>query len=190
MPGLTGAGLQRQVSLSRPDGSVWSFQIQPLRLGFQRRLRLLGIAPPSRPTRVARDSHGKPLKDAQGLAVLMADEVDAEYLQAVELYQQRVAGLMLAEGLSGDPEIQFESPVPMGNSGWDVYADALHEELDAAGFRPGELAWLCDEICRLSGLMPEQVQETSGVFSRRPRPRTEGAADGRTDVVVLDVAGS
>lgn len=166
MPGLVlGERLQRRVSVTRPDGTVWRFLIQPLRLGFQRRLRVLGLEPPIRPTRVARDSHGKPLKDAQGLAVLMPDEQASAYLQEVELYQQRVAVLLLVEGLASDPDVAFETTPPTVPSGWCDYADAIHSELEIAGFRPGDITWLCDEISRLSGLLPDHVEAVVASFS-------------------------
>lgn len=149
---------RRTVELSRPDGGVWRFAIQPLSLGFSRELRRHGIIPPARPTRVVRDATGKPLRDGQGLAVLAGDDDKGEYQAELERYHQRMAVLMIAEGVRGDPEVEFSSVRPTKEGSWEGYADALIEELETAGFSAGDVGVLCQEIARMSQLLPEHVK--------------------------------
>ena len=158
----------RQIALPRPDGSRLVLRVKPLPLGFHRRLRSSGIAPPAPPTRVARGSDGRPLRDAQGLAVLVPDEHDSEHLADVELYHQRVAVLVASEALSADTNVEFESAVPANGGDWPRYADSLHREFAQAGWSDGDLVWLCDQVCRLSNLVDEHLEESRQNFSRRP----------------------
>lgn len=155
----------RRVELPRGDGSVWSLAVSPLPLAFHRRLRERGIVAPRRPTRVARDSSGKPLRDQQGLAVLVPDAESAEYLAALDLYNQRVAALVLVEGLRGDESLQFETPVPGDNGDWLRYADGICEELERAGWSAGDVGLLCEHVFRVSNLLDEHVRDTAGNFS-------------------------
>jgi len=108
---LAGVGAQR-VSLVRGDSTTLPLLVQPLPLGFHRRLGLFGLVPPQPPVRVARDAGGAPLRDVQGHAVTLRDESDPAYLAAVELYHQRVAVLAVAEALKGDPDVEFVSRPP------------------------------------------------------------------------------
>lgn len=158
---------RRTVELGRPDGSVWRFVIQPLSLGFSRELRQRGIVPPARPTRVVRDATGKPVRDAQGLAVLAGDDDDGKYQGELERYHQRMAVLMIVEGLRGDPEVTFDSVRPLGNEGWGTYADGLIEEFERAGLSAGDVGILCQEIARMSQLLPEHVKGKQVSFPER-----------------------
>lgn len=107
---------RRSVELPRPDGSSWRFLIQPLSLGFSRQLRVHGIIPPARPTRVVRDGAGKPVRDSQGLAVLAGDDERGDYQVALERYHQRMAALMIAEALGSDPDVEFQTVRPTAKS--------------------------------------------------------------------------
>lgn len=161
------------VVLPRPDGSDWTFTIQPLPLGFHQRLRERGIAPPSPPVKVARDSTGRPLRDDSGLAITTADTSDPQFLTDLERYHQRVAVLAITESLRADPHVRFDTPPPKPGVGlagptdlaWPAYADALHAELESAGFAPGDLILLCQHICRLSNLLGDQLQRARANFS-------------------------
>lgn len=167
------SSLSRPVSLPRPDGSSVVLQLQPLSLGFQRRLRERGIVSPVPPVRVARDSSGKPVRDDSGLAVTMADRHDSDYLLQNELYHQRVAVLAIAESLRSDPDFGFETPAPAeGPAGaWPRYADALFAEMETAGLTAGDLVFLCDAVCRLSNLADQQFEQAQhGFFSPAAAP--------------------
>ncbi|MEW4528391.1 hypothetical protein [Maioricimonas sp. JC845] len=158
----------RTVTLPRGDGSALTLTIQPLSLGFHRRLRERGIVPPTPPRRVARDAAGKPLRDESGLAVMLADEQDPQYLAEQEQYHHRVALLAVAESLAADPQVRFDAQPPASDDdaiAWTGYADALGAELEAAGFTAGDLVRLCTEICRLSNLLDEQLAATQAGFS-------------------------
>ena len=168
----------RRVELPRPDGSSILLTLSPLPLGFHRQLHRWGIVPPQPPTRVARDSAGKPMRDEQGLAVLLADQRDPGYVEQLELYYQRVAVLVLAESLKADPNVTFETPRPeegreRGRSphaeDWSRYADALYEELNGAGFSAGDLIWLCNQIAGMSNLAGGHLQEAGRNFSSAAR---------------------
>lgn len=165
---LTGACSQR-VSLLRGDGSTLSLLMQPLPLGFQRRLRSAGLVPPQPPCRIARDSSGAPLRDGQGQAVTLRDESDAAWMAALEQYHQRIAVLAVAESLKCDADVEFRSRPPAAGStepaAWAAYADALFEELEEAGFSAGELTQLCGFVCRLSRLLDDHLREARGNFS-------------------------
>lgn len=137
--------------------------MSPLPLGFHRRLRDLGVVAPQAPVKVARESSGKPLRDGNGLAVMMADERDLAYRSELELYHQRVAVLAVAEALRDDPDVTFDAVPPERtaekgiSSAWLDYADAVYDELGQAGFTDGDLIRLCDEVCRLSNLLDRHL---------------------------------
>lgn len=162
---------RRGVELGRPDGTVWRFEIQPLSLGFSRELRRRGICPPAKPTRVVRDGAGRLVRDAQGLALMAADEGGGEYQGEMERYHQRMAALMIAEGLRGDGEVEFTTERPAGEENWIGYADGLIEELERGGFSAGDVGLLCQEIARLSHLLPEDVKRVRESF---PEGKVEG----------------
>ncbi len=156
------------VTLPRADGSDWTFTLQPLPLGFHRRLRDRGLCPPTAPQKIARDSHGRPLRDDTGLAVTLADQSDPQYLADLELYHQRVAVLAVVEAFAADPHVHFETPAPSNSErgdAWPGYADAIHRELEAAGFTAGDLIFLCHAISRLSNLLGDHLQQARTNFS-------------------------
>ncbi len=150
----------KQIELPRPDGRSLVLTIRPLALAFHRRLRKNGIAPPTPPTRVARDSSGRPIRDERNLAVLVADDQDAAYAESCELYHQRIAILVAVEALRDDPGLQFETSRPAEGTDWCHYADRLHEEFEQAGWSAGDLIHICDEVCRLSNLVDEHMQRS------------------------------
>lgn len=156
-----------QVEIPRPDGDALVLTLRPLPLGFHRRLRERHVVPPTPPTRVVRDSGGKPVRDENGLAVVTADDNDSQYLSDLELYHQRVAVLAAAESLKADPHVEFETQPPASPEDWPQYADALYREFERAGWSPGDLIRLCDEICRLSNLVDDHLRETRRNFSSR-----------------------
>ncbi|MCA9081441.1 MAG: hypothetical protein KDA58_12835 [Planctomycetaceae bacterium] len=165
--------------LRRAAGDQLTLQLRPLPLGFHRRLRERNIVPPAPPLRVARDSNGRPIKDTQGHAVTLSDPHRPEYLAQLEAYHHRVAILSLAEALSDDPEIRFETLCPndaantTASDQWLAYADALAEELETAGFTAGDLIRLCQEICRLSNLFDDHIQTQAANFSSATPPDTD-----------------
>lgn len=167
-------GYRQEIQLSRPNGDVWRLTIRPLGLGFSRDLRRHGIFAPECPTRIARDSQGRPMRDAQGMAVMIAAKEDRDFQLAMEVYHQRVAALMIAEGLEGDPQFQFETVRPDKQECWGNYADELLRELEESGWSLGDVAHVCQEVAKLSRLLPEHLQEGEGAFF----PRQEGT--GRT----------
>ncbi|MAT14597.1 MAG: hypothetical protein CMJ46_04930 [Planctomyces sp.] len=157
--------LAAEVELPRAGGEGLRLRIAPLPLGFQLRLQLHGLEMPLPPRRIARDSQGKPLRDDRGEAVFLKDEQDREYRLALDLFHQRVAVLIVAEGLKADPAIEFESQPPEGvNSDWCAYADQLYAELEAARFRAGDLLYLCQEIGKLSNLFDQHVEQSERRF--------------------------
>lgn len=157
----------RVCELPRPDGDVIRLTMSPLPLGFSRKLRECGLWPPLPPSRVARDAGGRPVRDERGQAVTLSDESDREYRRELELYHQRVAVLSVVESLRGDPEVTFDAERPSGTTGWPEYADAIHGELEAAGFTAGDLVHLCSFACRMSNLSGEHLREASLGFSQR-----------------------
>jgi hypothetical protein len=156
------------VKLPRPDGTEWCFTVQPLPLGFHRRLRDRGLNPPAAPTRVVRDSSGRPIRDDTGAVVTSTDAADPQFLCELETYHQRVAVLAVAEALRADAAVTFETAAPAANApalDWLRYADALHAELESAGFAAGDLILLCNHICRLSNLLSDHLQQGRANFS-------------------------
>ncbi len=166
LPGLT-PNSTRVIQLPRPTGEPITLTMQPLSLGFHRRLRSRGLVPPQAPRKVARDSSGKPLRDESGLAVMTSDLGDADYLNEVDLYHQRVAVLAIVESLQSDPHIKFTTPAPSTNDlpAWIRYADALFDEMEAAGLTAGDLAQLSNWTCRLSNLIESDLQKATTNFS-------------------------
>lgn len=159
--------------LQRHLGDSLTLQLRPLPLGFHRRLRERGLVPPPPPTRVARDSQGRPLRDAHGLAVSLTDTHDAHYLCELERYHQRIAVLSIAESLRSDPELKFETTQPTASNNpldWTRYADELAAELETAAFTAGDLIRICDAICRLSNLVDQHIAEQHANFSSDTSP--------------------
>lgn len=165
---LNGQQLSQEIthhfSLSRPSGTILEFTLTPLRLGFHQRLRQRSIILPAPPTKIARDSSGKPLKDNSGKALIVPDATNAQHQNEVELYHQRVAVLSLVESLRTDPNIEFETPVPT-SSDWTTYADDIFTELESAGFSAGDLIHLCQEVCRISNLLDQHLTSAQANFS-------------------------
>ena len=154
------------MELPRPNGNSLRLTIKPLPLSFYRKLRIRGIVPPVPPQRVARDSSGKPVKDGEGLALIMQDHSDAHYLDQLELYQQRIAVVMVYEALKDDPEIEFETEIPHETQDWIEFADGLTAELESAGWSAGDLILVCKMICQYSNLLTDHLQEFEGNFFR------------------------
>jgi hypothetical protein len=156
----------RLCELPRPDGEVLALTMSPLPLGFSRRLREYGLWPPIPPSRVARDAGGRPVRDERGQALTVGDDRDPEYRRDLELYHQRVAVLSVLESLRDDSNISFEAPRPAGNTGWIEYADAVHAEMESAGFTAGDLVHLCSFACRMSNLAGGHLREAQEHFSQ------------------------
>jgi hypothetical protein len=162
------AALTQTVNLPRFGGDDLSFQLQPLPLGFHRRLRERGIAPPTPPLRIARDSQGRPMRDDAGRAVTQSDPADPRFVSEMEAHHQRVAVLAVVESLAADPNVRFDAQPPAegaGGEAWAAYADALHQELDAFGLTAGDLILLVDAIGRLSNLVGEHLRQARANFS-------------------------
>ena len=171
LPGLTPSPA-RVIQLPRSGGEPITLSMQPLSLGFHRRLRGRGVVPPQSPRKVARDSAGKPLRDESGLAVMTTDDRDADFLNELDLYHQRVAVLAIVESLQADPQVTFHTPPPTTSdtTAWTRYADALFDEMEAAGLTAGDLALLSNWTCRLSNLIEGDMQRATANFSSEPPP--------------------
>lgn len=169
LPGLCPPAT-RVIQLPRSSGEPISLTMQPLSLGFHRRLRGRGVVPPEPPRKVARDSAGKPLRDPSGLAILTSDDRHPDYLNHLDLYHQRVAVLAIVESLMSDPQVTFTSQRPSTSDpeAWCRYADALFEEMETAGMTAGDLAILSQWTCRLSHLLDSDLQGATQNFSREP----------------------
>ena len=171
LPGLTPSPA-RVIQLPRSGGEPITLSMQPLSLGFHRRLRGRGVVPPQSPRKVARDSAGKPLRDESGLAVMTSDDRDPDYLNQLDLYHQRVAVLAIVESLRSDSHVSFETQPPASSDAeaWTRYADALFNEMEVAGLTAGDLALLSNWTCRLSNLIEGDMQRASANFSSAGPP--------------------
>lgn len=166
--------------LSNPSTSIFQLrrghleplvlQLRPLSLGFHQRLKERGFHLPLPPLKIARDSTGKPLRDAQGQLLTQPERQDPEYLAALDDYHQSVAVLSVVESLRGSSEVTFETPVPRTNDAaeWREYARLVFTEMEAAGFVAGDLILLCREICRLSNLIEDHLAAARQNFSSSP----------------------
>ena len=155
---------QVTVQLPRGAGQRPTLTLRPLPLGFSRRLQARGVVPPSPPLKVARDASGKPIRQADGLAAVVPDERDVTYREELELYHQRVAVLAVVEALRGDSNVEFATPAEAHPGDWRSYADGLYAEMEEAGWVAGDLVWLCQEICRLSNLIDDQLKQAGQHF--------------------------
>jgi hypothetical protein len=164
-----GTSIRQPFTLPRTDGSSLTLTLKPLSLGFHHRLRQRGIHPPTPPVKVARDSAGRPVRDASGQAVTLSDVQNHAYLAELERYHQRIAVLAVVEALRGDAGISFETPSPDEREAnadeWLRYADTLFEELEQSGFSAGDLILLCQEICRISNLLDDHLAAAQANFS-------------------------
>lgn len=145
--------------------------LQPLPLGFHNTLHEHNITPPQPPTRIARDSNHKPIRDHNGQALTLRDESDPDYQSQKARYHQRLAVLMLAEALQADPNLHFETPRP-ATTDWTQYADQLYHELQQAGWSDGHLLQACNAIARISQLIDEDLQQAGRNFSKATPPET------------------
>ncbi len=158
--------------LKRANGSELTFQLSPLPLGFQKGLRDKGVTPPTPPVKISRDSTGKPMRDHTGQVITHADTNSAEFLSDSELYHQRVAVLAVVESLRNDSNVSFKTASPSRNesdsTSWPEFADAVFQELEQAGFTPGDLIAFCDEICRISNMLDDHLRGAQANFSSQP----------------------
>ncbi len=152
------------VELPRPGGGGPFLSLRPLPLGFPERLATRQITPPLPPVRVARDSQGRPLRQADGSAVLLPDEHDADFRRERDLYQRRLAVLSVVEALGDDDRIEFETRADSFSDDWRPFADRLHDELVRAGFTAGDLVWLCRQVMQLSNLLDSHLKESEARF--------------------------
>ena len=154
-------------NLPRHGQPAITFKLAPLPLGFHQKLKRRGITPPQPPAKVARDSTGKAVRDANGQVVTIPDVNQSDYLNASELYHQRVAILSLFESLRNDNNVSFEAKSPTTESAadWEKFADTLFDELQQAGLSCGDLLKLCAGICRISNLLDDHIQEARANFS-------------------------
>ncbi|WP_013627464.1 hypothetical protein [Rubinisphaera brasiliensis] len=155
---------RQTVLLPRPDGSVWSLTLRPLRLGFPQWLKERGLQPPTAPVTLLRDSQGRPLRDSDGQALTQRNEQSADYLLAVERYHQRLATMMVWEALQADDTVEFDTPRPDDAGDWLAFADAILNELIQAGFAAGDLIWLCEQVAVLSNLAGDQLRQARSAF--------------------------
>ena len=153
----------KTVALPRPEGLEFTVTIQPLPLGFHTQLAKHHIIPPSPPTRIARDNQGKPIRDEQGLAILVPDQQTPEFLTESEQYHQRVATLIIYQALKADSALEFETPPPTTED-HRIFADHLFAELQAAGWTSGDMIFLCQQIAELSNLSDKQLQQSHDHF--------------------------
>lgn len=157
--------------LKRPDGSTLIFRLSPLPLGFQRKLRKRGLVQPTPPVKILRDSTGKPLRDANGLALTHTDSADGKFQEELEQYHQRVAVLAVVEALRNESQVTFDALAPsaddVSESVWIQYADAVFEELERSGMTIGDLISFCNEVCRMSNMLDRNLQEAQANFSMR-----------------------
>lgn len=160
-----------RVRLPRPDGDGPWLTISALPLGFLRQLRQHQVCLPTAPLRAARDSEGRVLRDPQGQVSVHADERDPGHQAALELYHQRMAVLAVHSGLRGDHQVRFETLPESYPTDSNAFADRLLEELEEAGWSAGDLRWLCEQICRLSNLLPDAVRGAGARFFSVASPR-------------------
>jgi hypothetical protein len=156
------------ITLPRPDGSEWILNVSPLPLGFHCRLMSRGMTTPVPPKKVTRDSQGRPIKDRSGLAVLMQDDHDPIYVAELARYQQMLAALMVYEGLKHDSTITFDAQPPESGS-WELFAEELCAEFESAGWSLGDVTRVCEEICRVSNLLDDHLQDAEQNFSSPAR---------------------
>ena len=159
---------QTTFTLPRPNGERLVVTMQPLALGFQRRLRERGVFAPTPSARIARDAAGRPIRDDSGQAVTFDDEHDRDYLDQLEQYHQRIAVLTVVESLLCDPGVKFETPPPEAGDGWNDYADTLFQEMEEAGLTAGDLVQLCTFACQISNLSGSHLQQAEADFSTGP----------------------
>lgn len=159
--------------LRRGEASHLTLRLNPLPLSFHKRLRDRGIVAPFPPMKVSRDSQGKPMRDAQGQVLTISDTRNQEYVQEVDRYHRAVAVLSVVEALRADPEVCFETPVPVDPASpdeWWQYAENVFQEMEHAGFAAGDLILLCREICRLSNLVDDHLTAAQSSFSQSQEP--------------------
>jgi hypothetical protein len=153
--------------LRRGDSEPLAVRLNPLPLGFHQRLRRIGIIPPQAPLKIARDSNGKPVRDARGQVVTVQDGHHPDYLNALDEYHRCVGVLAIAESLKGNADLRLESVPPAGEmkDEWISFVSAVLAEMEQAGFTAGDLPLLCREICRLSNLLDDQLGAAQANFS-------------------------
>lgn len=153
----------RTVLLPRGAGEWLTLYLEPLPLGFSQQLREHGVTPPQPPTRIARDSQGRPLRDANGHVTTLSDVQDAHYLAELERHHQRTAVLSIHAALRSDPQVSFDTLLP-AEGDWNSAADDLFLELQHAGLAAGDLVLLTRAVCDLSNLLDEHLRQSQETF--------------------------
>jgi len=98
---------------------------------------------------------------------MTVDASDPDYLNELDLYHQRVAVIAIVESLQSDANVQFTATAPTSSDAqaWLRYADAIFDEMEAAGLTAGDLAHLSNWTCRLSNLIDGDLQRATANFS-------------------------
>lgn len=140
----------RKVCLTRGEKKI-ELTIAALPPGWDKRLRTLGLfdnapRPPMRPKERAKGIY---VKNEQGKVEVEEDFRDPAYRAEMGKFNSRITAVIVAEHLSQDPAVEFETPAPAGNDPveWRAYAEALSEEIEStqSGFTEEEI----NEILRI-----------------------------------------
>jgi hypothetical protein len=149
--------------------------VRALPLGLFAEVEVLFPTPPP-PTRYRTKpgSHAVE-RDADGKALREPDESDPTWLAERRLALRRRVSLWVFAALEGDPRLGWTVDRTQREKAPAAFADAVYEEMRAAGLTEGELLAVLRSLNRLSALTPDLVDDAERGF-----PPAEGGARGAT----------
>jgi hypothetical protein len=135
--------------------------------GWEGKMRAIGLFNnPPKPKIAAKEKipgSGLFVKDSAGNVIYEEDRQDPVYRDAITKFSNRIQAIRLAEHLSMDPTVQFDSVKPQSTelAEWLAYGDALAQELESpeGGFTDGEI----EEILNVGDKLGSSIDLTAGV---------------------------
>lgn len=157
---------RREVTIPRDGGGI-TVTVQAMPLGGNDDIDELFPSPkPPRTFVTGRDK--LPIRDQQGKPLVAEDLNDARYLSEVRASNRRkVAWNVFHSIVPGASEMQFETvkPAEMTQDSAAAFADAVFEELRAAGFSIGDLNVILEAVMEASNLREETMTRAKEGFS-------------------------
>jgi hypothetical protein len=145
--------------IPRPEGGDIIIWVQAVGLGFEEKAEQV-FPTPVAPTRFARDSRGRLMKDPETHRVVTEPDETPAYKEAVSTCQRRQMMLLLERAID-DPDWSFEATHPgdlADKAAIAEYYDKLFEEFQKAGFTLGDLTIIVQKVMTISNMSKEALE--------------------------------
>lgn len=145
-----------QVAILRPGGKAeLNLTLRALPLGFEE--TTLQRLPSPRPPRRFALKDGKVLRDGQGTPIQEPDSDNPEYRRKLihTSFLQMIA--FVHEALRGESSLEWETPEPKGDDGWEGFYEGILREMRAANLTTGDIKMLMEKSTELSNIKEEDI---------------------------------